>query len=303
MAWQHEPGQPAEKLPLAIEVHAQEVVLGEPLVSDAAERRARKRQREESKTNYHVASLVLTIIIVGLIIGATLTTDDGARRLMSIIAAFAGFVYLINAFCDSETFNCLWNANSSHGAVEKLLQLQRTAPEITACVQCYHYKDRRSSTHTRADGTTEQRSESSHERINTHHATSEFQFEHWRDVSEPPYAVTRPFDIVRLHLRIEIKYGTEATARAHAAVCQALRDLHANRDAHFEFEEKVEVEGMVPHMLLLPEDGSLRPWWMYWQWYAASVFVFLNWPYRMALEASTVKVIYVLAKEVYIAEP
>ncbi|KAG5179309.1 hypothetical protein JKP88DRAFT_224349 [Tribonema minus] len=222
---------------------------------------------------------------------------------MSLIAAFFGLAYLVDAFCISTTFKYLWNANSSHGAVEKLLQLQQTPPEITACVQCYHYKDSRSSTHTRADGTTEQRSESSHERINTHRATSEFQFEHWRDMSELPYVVTRPFDIVRLHLRIKIKYGTEATARAHAAMCQALRDLHANRDAHFEFKETVVVEGMVPHMLLLPEDGSLRPWWMYWQWYAASVFVFLNWPYRMALEASTVKVTYVLAKEVYIAEP
>src|SRR4051794_13379727 len=86
-----------EKLPLASAI---EVVLpddsastttyyAETLVSDTAERAARKKARLEQRRDWHIASLVLTVIIVGLIIAAALVHDSETRRTLLIAAGFA----------------------------------------------------------------------------------------------------------------------------------------------------------------------------------------------------------------------
>jgi TMEM151 family len=138
-------------------------------------------------------------------------------------------------------------------------------------------------------------------RVDTHRATAEFAYEKWRDLSEPVYSIARPFDIVRLHLGVKILHGDARTAAAYAAMCEQLRAVNSRRDAHFDFTEQHSVEGLKPRMLLFPEDAHATPAWMCWQWYTVSVLTLTSWFYRIALEMKTVKVVYELQKQVFVA--
>eukprot|EP00953_Heterococcus_sp_UTEX-ZZ885_P013229 7562-Heterococcus_DN1.PRE.4 len=273
-----------------------------PMMYDAEARRAKKKAEDEARRNWHIASFILSALLIASILAALLLHSDDGKGAFIFISCFLALIYLIEAFAKSESFKYLWNAGRSHSALDALSALQRVPPEISATVQGYHYENRYSeSTHTNADGSRETRSETSRVRVDTHRATAEFAYEKWRDLSEPVYSIARPFDIVRLHLGVKILHGDARTAAAYAAMCEQLRAVNSRRDAHFDFTEQHSVEGLKPRMLLFPEDAHATPAWMCWQWYAVSVLTLTSWFYRIALEMKTVKVVYELQKQVFVA--
>jgi hypothetical protein len=123
-----------------------------PMMYDAEARRAKKKAEEERRRNWHIASFILSALLIGSILAALLLRSEDGRGAFIFISCFLALIYLIEAFAKSESFKYLWNAGSSHSALDALSALQRVPPEISATVQCYHYENRYSeSTHTNAD--------------------------------------------------------------------------------------------------------------------------------------------------------
>jgi hypothetical protein len=127
-----------------------------PMMYDAEARRAKKKAEDEARRNWHIASFILSALLIASNLAALLLHSDDGKGAFIFISCFLALIYLIEAFAKSESFKYLWNAGSSHSALDALSALQRVPPEISATVQCYHYENRYSeSTHTNADVSTQ----------------------------------------------------------------------------------------------------------------------------------------------------
>jgi hypothetical protein len=123
-----------------------------PMMYDTEARRAKKKAEDEARRNWHIASFILSALLIASILATLLLHSEDGRGAFIFISCFLALIYLIEAFAKSESFKYLWNAGSSHSALDALSALQRVPPEISATVQCYHYENRYSeSTHTNAD--------------------------------------------------------------------------------------------------------------------------------------------------------
>jgi hypothetical protein len=205
-----------------------------------------------------------------------------------------GVVYLFFVF-RSNTFQYLLNMNTTETVLDFMDRMYRTEPIVRWFIQCYHWEARtRQVAVPRPNGTTQYRTETYQERVNTHSAHGKLIFMRWSDVSVP-------LNEEEIESFTMTKISVKKIWTGDAGSEQQKEDFirFNKRDVFYDFSETLELEGYQPRFLGFVDLEKI-PTLAHWSWYIVShLTVVLGLPYRMWLSSKSHKVRTVIQKQIW----
>lgn len=263
---------------------------------------------------WHIACLVLSLTVWCIIIAMAVLlgqrnappdpfydpTDrsDSLSRSLFITYILLGIfvpMYYWEAACSS-TLQYL-NAQASVGGVEQYAQaMYAVVPRLVIWVNCYHWSYYHNYDY---GGRGYTRSNTSSHRVYTHRIVVPVPLATYRDVSEP-FPLLRGHALTKLHCAKSIAFADELSRVNFASLYAQVVAANRYRDTHYHCGYSVLLDGFQPEMLATA-DGTPLPCWLSLPAFIFATLLGFSWPYRMAVEARSVRAGYRFVKEVRLA--
>jgi hypothetical protein len=177
------------------------------------------------------------------------------RYLYPMITSYV--IYLIWSCCHPST-RYISNLVTLDQTYRNINSAILAPPSVEFHIQCYHFETR---IHTSRDSNGRHRTTTHRERVNTHRATSPFQFRLWEDRS-PPSSVLHFLSVLslsRLQTKKKILYGPEASYNFQCQKNDFIR--FNNRDSQFDYSLKEEILYQSDHSLVYNGANGKAPWY------------------------------------------
>ncbi len=248
------------------------------VLNQGAERRAEIDPVGPAGSHSHIFSFLLNVLALSLLVAlcaskskVPLAVAFGLSYLIYIVHVFGGGAY------------AYLSAMSSTGVISSVIdEIHREPGELFIKCECSHQT---SSTSTDSDGN----SSSSTSTKVTFRNRTRVPINTWTDVSDrlPDWAQAAP-EICKVKSEAAYEFANEESARYVERLTALVYATHRNRDRDCEVACEYELRGLLPRMLLLPSQKR-PPWWLSSFWFLSASFFLLSWPYRMLLEANSVR--------------
>ena len=158
----------------------------------------------------------------------------------------------------------------SHDVLEYFDELAKEKPEMVMTIKCYHWEN------VRGD----------RREVLTHVQTRQIQFGSWYDQSDRPLGLS-DFSVVKLSVeKVPIMFADQETQDSVNAQRQAFQNEHQNCDEFCDFSEEYRLVTHKGHVMFV--HGNRRGW-LQTRFYLWSIYLCVNWPFRVWMECTAVR--------------
>ena len=237
-----------------------------------------------SNRSYKIMPLLVNIILVVLVIICIVVVPQEEEN-FTITALFTDMftaifyiIYLVT-MCYSNDSKGLFLIKTSQQCLDKIRYIQSLPPLITMTVQWYN-------------------GEQVGDKV-----TERFVYDSF---TTTPGDITAedalPFALVRLRVSERIYFADNYTRLQFTNHRDRLKQLYRNRDDHMDYKESLATPGFVSSIMMINDD-SKRPWWLHVFWMSLAIMLGFGWPYRMLMQAVSVKIKIHMDKSVMRMQP
>jgi hypothetical protein len=217
----------------------------------------------------------------------------------------------------------LRNIQMHEGAPQYIDHLRENRPRILMKIRCFHYTMETESSHQQlhhqrlqeepdleggigGDAVSaappvhtprEVMTEGNFRKVYTYQEEREFKFDTWEDHS-PPLIGMEHYDIVKLKVKSMIGFSDLYTKEKFEEEQARFIDEHKGKDVMYQYSCIYEVPGLRPKVLSIVHMDQ-KPALLSIEWFFASTFMLLGWPYSFWLDRQSTKVNFLLKKVVH----
>ena len=161
----------------------------------------------------------------------------------------------------------------SHDVLEYFDELAKEKPEMVMTIKCYHWEKGGKGNRVRIQ-------------VFTHVQTRQIQFGSWYDQSDRPLGLS-DFSVVKLSVeKVPIMFADQETQDSVNAQRQAFQNEHQNCDEFCDFSEEYRLVTHKGHVMFV--HGNRRGW-LQTRFYLWSIYLCVNWPFRVWMECTAVR--------------